>query len=74
MLRLSVSDDGQGIDASTPKGFGLTTMTERVKSLGGSCVIESELRKGTAIRIEIPVQREKKTERAKALDLVGGPA
>jgi len=74
VLRLGVSDDGKGIDASTPKGFGLTTMTERVKSLGGSCAIESELEKGTTIRIEIPVQREKKTERAKALDLVGGPA
>ena len=52
-------------------GFGLTTMTERVKSLGGSCVIESVLNKGTTIRIEIPVQREK-TERARALELVGG--
>ena len=34
-LRLTVVDDGKGIDPSTSKGFGLTTMTERVKSLGG---------------------------------------
>ena len=46
-------------------------MTERVKSLGGTCAIESARGKGTTIRIEIPVQREK-TERARALELVGG--
>jgi signal transduction histidine kinase len=33
MLRLTISDDGKGIDPSTPKGFGLTTMTKRVKLL-----------------------------------------
>jgi signal transduction histidine kinase len=69
---LTVVDDGKGIDPSTPRGFGLTTMTERVKSLGGTCAIESTLGKGTTIRIEIPVQRDKKAERAKALELVGG--
>ena len=46
-------------------------MTERVKSLGGTCAIESAQGKGTTIRIEIPVQREK-AERARALELVGG--
>ena len=67
----TVVDDGKGIDPATPKGFGLTTMTERVKSLGGTCAIESARGNGTTIRIEIPVQREK-TERARALELVGG--
>jgi two-component system sensor histidine kinase UhpB len=70
-LRLSIVDDGKGIGPSTPKGFGLTTMTERVRSLGGTCAIESTPGRGTAIRIEIPVQREK-AERAKALELAGG--
>ena len=65
------ADDGKGIDSGTPGGFGLTTMTERVKSLRGTCVIDSARDKGTAIRIEIPVQREK-TERARAPELVGG--
>ncbi|MGC2462775.1 MAG: ATP-binding protein [Steroidobacteraceae bacterium] len=70
-LRLTLIDDGKGIDPSTPKGFGLTSMSERVKSLGGSCVIESEPQKGTAIRVEIPVQREK-AERSRSLERVGG--
>lgn len=70
-LLLTVSDDGKGIDPSIPKGFGLTTMTERVKSLGGSCAVESTPHKGTTIRIEIPVQREQ-PERTRELELVGG--
>ena len=71
VLRLAISDEGKGIDPGTPKGFGLSTMTERVKSLGGTCDIDSTRRNGTSIRIEIPVQREK-TGRARALELVGG--
>ena len=56
-LVLCLGDDGKGIAPSAPKGFGLTAMTERVRSLGGSCVIESAPDKGTIIRIEIPVER-----------------
>lgn len=56
-LSLEIGDDGKGIAPSTPKGFGLTAMTERVRSLGGQCVIESGSSKGTTIHIEIPVQR-----------------
>jgi two-component system, NarL family, sensor histidine kinase UhpB len=54
---LCLGDDGKGIAPSAPKGFGLTAMTERVRSLGGSCVIESAPDKGAIIRIEIPVER-----------------
>jgi two-component system, NarL family, sensor histidine kinase UhpB len=71
MLRLTISDDGKGIDPATPMGFGLTTMIERVKSLGGTCAIDSAPGAGTTIRIEIPVQREK-AERAQTLELVRG--
>jgi two-component system sensor histidine kinase UhpB len=56
-LCLSIGDDGKGFTPDTPRGFGLTTMTERVRSLGGSCTIESAPSKGTMIRVEIPVQR-----------------
>ena len=71
MLQLTIGDDGMGIDPSTPKGFGLTTMTERVKSLGGTCFIDGARNKGAAIHIEIPLQRQKKPS-ARALELVGG--
>ncbi len=68
-LQLIIADDGRGIDPSVPKGFGLSAMTERVRSLGGSCVIDSAPSKGTTIRIEIPVSESK--ERARAPELVG---
>jgi two-component system sensor histidine kinase UhpB len=68
-LQLIIADDGQGISASTPKGFGLSAMTERVRSLGGSCVIDSAPSKGTTIRVEIPVSESK--QRARAPELVG---
>jgi len=69
-VQLTVTDDGKGMAPSTPKGFGLTTMTERVRSLGGACIVESAPSKGTSIRVEIPVQREGK-ERTRAPELVG---
>lgn len=67
---LTIADDGTGIAPSTPKGFGLTTMTERVRSLGGSCEVDSAPSKGATIHVEIPVQRERK-ERTLAPELVG---
>jgi two-component system sensor histidine kinase UhpB len=68
-LSLTLKDDGNGFPPATPKGFGLTTMTERLRSLGGSCVIESAPGKGATLRIEIPIQRSK-AERPQRLDLV----
>ena len=67
---LTIADDGTGIAPSTPKGFGLTTMTERVRSLGGVCEVDSAPSKGATIHVEIPVQRERK-ERTRAPELVG---
>ena len=55
---------------ATPKGFGLSTMTERVRSLGGACTIDSEPLKGTMIHVEIPVQRAS-ADKPKIPELVG---
>jgi two-component system sensor histidine kinase UhpB len=70
-LCLILRDDGVGFAQSAPKGFGLTTMTERARSLGGTCVIESAPSRGTVIRVAIPVQRGT-NKRAKSLELAGG--
>lgn len=58
-IRLTVSDDGRGMAPNTSNGFGLTTMTERVRSLGGNCTIEGAPSKGTAVRVEIPIKQAK---------------
>jgi two-component system, NarL family, sensor histidine kinase UhpB len=69
-LSLKLSDDGKGIAPSTPKGFGLTTMTERVHSLGGTCAIESVWSRGTTVHVELPVQRSSE-KKARVPELAG---
>jgi two-component system, NarL family, sensor histidine kinase UhpB len=70
-LALILSDDGTGMAPATPKGFGLTAMTERVRSLGGSCVIESSPAHGATVHVQIPVERSSATRR-RVPELVGG--
>ena len=54
-LRLTVRDDGRGIDPASPPGFGLRGMQERVQGLGGSYKVESAQGQGTCISIVIPI-------------------
>ena len=66
-----LSDDGKGMALAMPKGFGLTAMSERVRSLGGRCVIESSPSHGTTVHVEIPVERASTAPR-RVPELVGG--
>lgn len=53
---LTIKDDGHGFDTSEVKGkqgLGLNGITERVKMLGGTFLIESEIGKGTTVLVEI---------------------
>ena len=54
---LIVNDDGVGFDTEVPaqNRFGLISMRERVKLLGGSINIVSKTGKGTLIEVKIPV-------------------
>jgi two-component system sensor histidine kinase UhpB len=54
-LLLTVRDDGCGIDPAAPIGFGIRGMRERVQALGGSYQVDSESRRGTCVRIMIPL-------------------
>jgi len=58
----SLKDDGKGFDPAQylvnknyEKGFGLTTMDERVRMLGGDFDISSRKGKGTRITFNIPI-------------------
>jgi two-component system sensor histidine kinase UhpB len=55
LLELTVRDNGRGMPAGTPTGFGIRGMRERVEALGGHHHIASEPGRGTCIRIFIPV-------------------
>jgi PAS domain S-box-containing protein len=57
-IRITVADDGAGFDASTAgkrSGFGLFSIRERMKKLGGSCEIESMPGSGTKVVLDAPV-------------------
>jgi two-component system sensor histidine kinase UhpB len=54
-IALSIEDDGRGIDPQKPAGFGLRGMQERVRALGGECVLEAAAGGGTRVRVVIPL-------------------
>ena len=50
-----LSDNGKGVEGNiVNKGFGLTTMEERVRALGGEIFFSSEDSEGFEIRMELP--------------------
>ena len=54
---LSVTDDGDGFDASDPtvrsRRLGLTSMEERARELGGTFAIDSRPGQGTTVRLAV---------------------
>ena len=60
LLALDIADNGTGFDTArrNGRGFGLKTMRERAEEHGGSLTIESELGKGTAIAVSLPIEEE----------------
>ena len=57
---IAVSDEGVGFDpaleASRKKGFGLVSLTERAKALGGEATVTSAPGAGTKIVIRVPAE------------------
>jgi signal transduction histidine kinase len=61
-VELIVSDNGRGIVANDDtktdgkhKGFGLISMRERARNVGGQFEVESEPDKGTTIKVKLPI-------------------
>jgi PAS domain S-box-containing protein len=57
-LVAEVSDDGQGFGPETPPGVGLSSMRERAALIGGELEIQSEPRRGTSVRVRVPLTQE----------------
>lgn len=63
-ITLRVKDDGRGFDVNALQesqrteqgGFGVFGMKERVELLGGVFAIESEIGKGTAVKVQLPYE------------------
>ena len=59
-LKIKIEDNGCGfVLKEKSKGLGLITMQERTSLLGGTIEIQSELKKGTSIIVDIPCVRGK---------------
>lgn len=55
VVLLDVRDDGRGINERNGQGFGLNSMRQRVRGIGGALEIESSKGEGTAISVSIPM-------------------
>lgn len=56
---IKIQDDGKGFDVKKPseeKHFGLSMMQERIRLINGTINISSKKKKGTCIRIEVPLK------------------
>ncbi|MGH3178000.1 MAG: sensor histidine kinase [Streptosporangiaceae bacterium] len=58
-LGLVIRDDGCGFDPGRPRGLGLTGLSDRLDTVGGSVTISSEAGLGTSVCVSIPVQHER---------------
>lgn len=77
-IQFNLKDDGKGLDSekdssseeSETKGLGMTTMGERVRTLGGSLIIETLEGGGTQLSFTIPVAKGT-TDNERVSDLSG---
>ena len=58
-LGLVIRDDGCGFDPGRPRGLGLTGLSDRLDTVGGSVTISSEAGVGTSVCVSIPVGHER---------------
>jgi signal transduction histidine kinase len=57
-IRTVVSDRGRGYDAATARaGIGLRSMRDRVERLGGTLSVDAAPGRGTAVTLELPLER-----------------
>jgi PAS domain S-box-containing protein len=57
-LELVIADDGQGFNLTEARGvggLGLISIDERVRLIGGSLTINTELQRGTQMRVQVPL-------------------
>jgi two-component system sensor histidine kinase UhpB len=58
---LSIADDGRGFDivgaGRNGHGLGLVSISERVRLVGGTVSIITEVNKGTRLRVQVPANR-----------------
>ena len=59
-LGLVIRDDGRGFELDRPRGLGLTSLADRLDTVGGSLSINSGAGLGTSVFVHIPVGHDQK--------------
>ena len=55
-LSIVITDNGKGFEPHIEQeGYGLKNLSQRLKKLGGSCVMESRIGGGTTVKIHLPL-------------------
>ena len=57
-VRVTVSDDGIGIDPARPPHVGLWSMHERAAEVGGRCAVTARAGGGTVVQATLPLGPE----------------
>lgn len=72
---MKIRDDGRGFDVkkltrvdASGRGAGLFTMKERVRLVGGSCLVQSRPGHGTSVTVKVPVAAVEVDEEDQGLD------
>ena len=60
-LGLVIRDDGRGFDLDRPRGLGLTSLSDRLDTVGGSLTINSGAGLGTSVCVHIPVGHDQQS-------------
>ena len=71
-ILVSVADDGRGFDTSATRagragGFGLFSIRERLRDMGGRLTVQSKTGEGTRAVLEAPLSQEKKSASEEAV-------
>jgi signal transduction histidine kinase len=55
VVLLDVRDDGAGIGDGDGRGFGLNSMRQRIRGVGGAVTVESTPGEGTTVSASVPM-------------------
>lgn len=70
IVNLLFEDNGIGFDTlKQSKGIGFINLETRIKKLDGSFFIDSKLKRGTIVNIEIPIEAVNSKNKVKGIDL-----
>lgn len=56
-VQAEVADDGRGLPDDAARGTGLSSMHERVATLGGTLTVAGGPRAGTRVKVQVPLRR-----------------